>query len=809
MNPTTPFVLTLLLWPLVGAQDLFEPIPEHSAPHFPGRAGCQRCSPSFNPDGTLVKAPPPRLTTEEVRVRQARRASAPLPAPLEDTFKLHTSPGNTKTIYLDFDGHNGTHGNYTPYDFDGDSNTFSDAELEEIQRIWQSLHEDYRFINVNITTEYPDEGVEALRKTGGGDDTWGVHVVFSASVWTYSWDEEYFNSSSDVETFAYTGNVGTPPGVVGTDWTWAADSASHEVGHAFGLSHDGEQPGDGTYWEGHGVKGTNVYYSPIMGWSWTEPPTGVSQWCKGENVDATNTEDDLAILTATTGGNAAGCGALPDDHGSSTGSASVVNLFQSPVAEGVIGKTDDVDYFEFTLSQSEPVQLQIDPADIGPNLDVLARIHNSTGTVLHTSNPLLELDAEFDIILPAGTYYLSIEGTGYGDPATNGYSDYGSLGYYRVTSLITGGDNTPPSPDPMNFAVAPQATGSNSISMVATTATDSENGVVYYFTCTSGGGNDSGWQAGTSYTDTSLTPETAYTYTVTARDKSANQNATAASAALSATTETEVVNLVLAANGGVLESATSEFGSGWVASDLNNGVTNEDGWASTQNPGNQEIVFSFLNGKDAFLHEAVIHAGTAEGQYFCKDVEVWISADGSSYSPVASGTLPNTANTSIALDLGGLLAQKVKLVITSGYRNDYWELAEFEVTGVLATDYDLWSAQFPGADLSDPNADLDGNRLTNNEDRIWGLDPTNASSVSPISIPLDATGRFSFTRRDDALTGLTYEVWTSTDLLVWTEDTAAVMTPGSPMDEVETVAVTLSPILLAEPRLFFQVRAVK
>jgi hypothetical protein len=96
--------------------------------------------------------------------------------------------------------------------------------------------------------------------------------------------------------------------------------------------------------------------------------------------------------------------------------------------------------------------------------------------------------------------------------------------------------------------------------MVATTATDSENGVVYYFTCTSGGGTDSGWQAGTSYTDTSLTPETAYTYTVTARDKSANQNATAASAALSATTETEVVNLVLAANGGVLESATSEFG---------------------------------------------------------------------------------------------------------------------------------------------------------------------------------------------------------------------------------------------------------
>ena len=54
--------------------------------------------------------------------------------------------------------------------------------------------------------------------------------------------------------------------------------------------------------------------------------------------------------------------------------------------------------------------------------------------------------------------------------------------------------------------------------------------------CTAGGGHDSGWQTGTSYTDTGLTPDTQYTYTVKARDTSGNYNETAESTALSATT---------------------------------------------------------------------------------------------------------------------------------------------------------------------------------------------------------------------------------------------------------------------------------
>jgi hypothetical protein len=141
-------------------------------------------------------------------------------------------------------------------------------------------------------------------------------------------------------------------------------------------------------------------------------------------------------------------------------------------------------------------------------------------------------------------------------------------------------------------------------------------------------------------------------------------------------------NVVLPANGGTLLSFTSQYGSGWLASDLTDGITTDDGWSSAANPGPQAFVYSFKNGGSAKLQDAVIYSGKAEGTYFSKGVEVWASADGTNFSRVATGTLANAVN-SIKLSLGNVVAKKVKLVITSGYRTDYWELGEFVVNGTL------------------------------------------------------------------------------------------------------------------------------
>jgi photosystem II stability/assembly factor-like uncharacterized protein/Tfp pilus assembly protein PilX len=99
-----------------------------------------------------------------------------------------------------------------------------------------------------------------------------------------------------------------------------------------------------------------------------------------------------------------------------------------------------------------------------------------------------------------------------------------------------GSDTDPPTPDPMTWESPPAPAGPTSITMTATTATD-PSGVEYYFECTSGGGNDSGWQDSPTYVDTGLTPATSYTYRVKARDKSSNQNETGWSSEESATTD--------------------------------------------------------------------------------------------------------------------------------------------------------------------------------------------------------------------------------------------------------------------------------
>lgn len=76
--------------------------------------------------------------------------------------------------------------------------------------------------------------------------------------------------------------------------------------------------------------------------------------------------------------------------------------------------------------------------------------------MLYTSNPVDKIYASFDENLPAGSYYLSIDGTGMGDPGANpptGYSDYGCLGYYSIEASSD-------SPDLPSSVDAANSTGS-------------------------------------------------------------------------------------------------------------------------------------------------------------------------------------------------------------------------------------------------------------------------------------------------------------------------------------------------------------
>ncbi|XHR85236.1 MAG: beta strand repeat-containing protein [Gloeotrichia echinulata GP01] len=353
---------------------------------------------------------------------------------LSQTFFLNSLAGANHTIYLDFNGHTttGTSWNtskgltniFTPaYDFDGNTASFSSAELERIQYIWQRVVEDFSPFNVNVTTQAPTD-INDLIKSGTGDTRWGVRVAIggSSSDWYGSGAGgvaylNSFNWNSDTPTYVFSDSL-----YDGEKST--AEAISHEVGHTLGLRHDG-LPTQG-YYGGHGSGDTG--WAPIMGVGYSQ---NLSQWSKGQYSSANNTEDDLQIITTQNG-----FGYRVDDTGNTIATAKSLTLSgTSWSGSGIIERNTDIDFYSFSTGAGA-LNLTVNPFSRGPNLDILAQLYNSAGTLIASSNPTDLLSASITTNVVAGTYYLAIDGVGKGDPLSTGYTDYGSLGQYFINGKI-------------------------------------------------------------------------------------------------------------------------------------------------------------------------------------------------------------------------------------------------------------------------------------------------------------------------------------------------------------------------------------
>ncbi|HPQ95489.1 MAG: cadherin-like domain-containing protein [Thiothrix sp.] len=483
---------------------------------------------------------------------------SPVSTPV-DAFRLHSKPGAGNVIYLDFDGHmisntawnsNGNTLYATPYDLDGNPASFSSAETDAIAEIWRRIAEDYAPFNVDVTTESPsrfgpttgrllitrntDELGQAMPASTAG----GVAYV---GVWGRT---DYASTYSPA--LVYYNNLG------GGRADYVSEAASHEMGHNLGLAHDGTSTS--SYYGGLGSG--YISWGPIMGTGYSR---NVSQWSKGEYPDANQYQDDIAIITGK-------ISLRPDDHGNQTSQATPLLLDASgnllatslqddpgnlaPQNKGIIGSRDDIDTFSFSTAGGL-VTIQATPAleplhTKGGNLDLSLGLYDRYGSPLASSNPEADTVAGISLELVPGTYYLSVSGSG-----SINYTDYGSLGRYTLSGNIpVMVDNTPPTPDPMGWALVPEAIDHQSIRMTALTAQDDlSTQVSYYFACTAGGNGctDSGWVGSSGWTATGLDADTSYSFKVKARDGAGNE--TAFSMVASALTgSAPVINLAPLAN---------------------------------------------------------------------------------------------------------------------------------------------------------------------------------------------------------------------------------------------------------------------
>ncbi len=344
----------------------------------------------------------------------------PLAAPI-----LNSNLAADKILYLDFDGELVTNTAWNSsiglevidakaFDRDGDVTSFNADELESIESIFGRVSEDFMPFNVNVTTDY------SVYAAASNADRLNVIITDTHDWYPGYGGVAYLDVEGLDDEYYQPGWVFADP--LGNDSKNVAEAVSHELGHNLGLHHDGNNVD--AYYPGHGSDEAATSWAPIMGVGYYKQLT---QWSQGEYYKAKEDEDDIAIIAEAYGFRA-------DDHGNSRSDASMLHIEEGTfAAEGLIEQRTDVDIFTHTAS-ADLITYVINGLEEGSNLDILANLYDKGGNLLASSNSEDSITATIEYQFDAETeVFLSVEGTGMGDPLLEGYTDYGSLGYYSVT----------------------------------------------------------------------------------------------------------------------------------------------------------------------------------------------------------------------------------------------------------------------------------------------------------------------------------------------------------------------------------------
>ncbi len=190
-----------------------------------------------------------------------------------------------------------------------------------------------------------------------------------------------------------------------------------------GLNHDGQTNGTEYYAGANG-------WAPIMGVGYYAT---VTQFSKGEYSLANNTQDDLTLVS----------GYIPrsvDLVGNDILTATPITGTSVSVT-GIIESRTDADLFKFNVGAGT-MSFNATPATPDANLDIALSLYNGSGNLISSSNPA-GLGSSLTYTVPAGTYYLAVDGVGVGT-ADTGYTDYASIGQFGLTGTVPGSQGQPP-----------------------------------------------------------------------------------------------------------------------------------------------------------------------------------------------------------------------------------------------------------------------------------------------------------------------------------------------------------------------------
>jgi hypothetical protein len=365
---------------------------------------------------------------------------------------LDSRPDAPAAIFLDFDG-DPTIDPYgsatTPYSDDGDSTTFNTTEANNIAECWRQMSIYYAMFDVNVTTVQPNVSTTPTAWVAIGNNKIGGYSYIGSFPETeaQSWDE-----SNDARN--------------------RVSAIAHEIGHNFGLYHQSTYNLSGSKTAEYS-SGYDALHGPLMG---SDTAGLIHKWIIGHPSSSPSAlQDDMSVIAnrinAFAGGGYTGDGYAPDDFGGTIATAAplIVNGGVQSIT-GVIERLTDTDAFSFTVSAAGQYLVRA-ARDVPSGVDLRLSLYNFSGVLLamQDGDPLAQPlgvnnnDAEFSLMLAAGTYY-AIAGS---------HGNYGDVGQYIVTVA-----SDSPSGDPgptLNELSAP--TGLTVTATTATTAGLSWNSV--------------------------------------------------------------------------------------------------------------------------------------------------------------------------------------------------------------------------------------------------------------------------------------------------------------------------------------------